>query len=81
MFPIFKKALQKSYSYKEYRTLVSKLISQGKSTGNEQSADLLQYSELNNTKVQSLCVISSTAHEKMGYRKNQKDGLTNSKFW
>jgi hypothetical protein len=54
MKSIIQSALQNSYSYNEYRTLVSKLISEGKSTGNEQSADLLHYSELNEVRMNRL---------------------------
>lgn len=54
MKSIIQSALQNSHSYTEYRTLVSKLISEGKSTGNEQSADLLHYSELNEVRMNRL---------------------------
>ena len=54
MLSIIQSALQNSHSYTEYRTLVSKLISEGKSTGNEQSADLLHYSELNEVRMKRL---------------------------
>ena len=54
MKSIIQSALQNSHSYSEYRTLVSKLISEGKSTGNEQSADLLHYSELNEVRMKRL---------------------------
>lgn len=54
MKSIIQSALQNCYSYTEYRTLVSKLISEGKSTGKEQSADLLHYSELNEVRMKRL---------------------------
>jgi hypothetical protein len=54
MKSIIQSALQNSHSYNEYRTLVSKLISEGKSTGHEQSADLLHYSELNEVRMKRL---------------------------
>jgi hypothetical protein len=54
MKSIIQSALQNSHSYTEYRTLVSKLISEGKSTGHEQSADLLHYSELNEVRMKRL---------------------------
>jgi hypothetical protein len=47
-------ALARSFSYQEYRSLVSKLIAEGKSTGNTQSEDLLHYSELNETRMNRL---------------------------
>ena len=54
MVSIIQFALQNSRSYSEYRIIVSKLISEGKSTGNEQSADLLHYSELNEIRMKRL---------------------------
>jgi hypothetical protein len=54
MISIIQSAIQKSFSYSEYRTLVSKLIVEGKSTGNEQSAELLHYSELNEVRMKRL---------------------------
>ena len=47
-------ALQKSYTYLEYRNIVSSLLSQGKSTGQEQSEELTNYSSLNNTRMKRL---------------------------
>ncbi|MFV8391118.1 thioredoxin family protein [Flavobacterium sp. LB2P6] len=48
------KALFNSHSYPEYRKLVSDLLLEGKSTGHEQSQDLKHYSELNETRMNSL---------------------------
>ncbi|MFV5700428.1 thioredoxin family protein [Flavobacterium sp. XS2P12] len=48
------KALFNSHSYPEYRKLVSDLLLEGKSTGNEQSEDLKHYSELNETRMNRL---------------------------
>ena len=48
------KALFNSHSYSEYRKLVSDLLLEGKSTGNEQSEDLLHYSELNEARMHRL---------------------------
>ena len=47
-------ALQKSYTYLEYRNIVSSLLNQGKSTGQEQSEELTNYSSLNNTRMKRL---------------------------
>ena len=47
-------ALQNSFSYSEYRKTVSDLIAEGKSTGHEQSEDLLRYSELNEARLNRL---------------------------
>lgn len=54
MLSIIQSALQNSHSYTEYRIIFSKLIGEGKSTGKEQSADLLHYSELNEIRMNRL---------------------------
>lgn len=54
MLSIIQSALQNSHSYTEYRIIVSKLIGEGKSTGKEQSSDLLHYSELNEIRMNRL---------------------------
>ena len=48
------KALFNSYTYLEYKKIVSDLLADGKSTGNEQSEDLLHYSTLNETRLKRL---------------------------
>ena len=48
------KALFNSYSYSEYKKIVSDLLSEGKSTGNEQSEDFFHYSTLNETRIKRL---------------------------
>jgi hypothetical protein len=47
-------ALSNSYSYPEYRKLVTDLLTEGKSTGPEQSEDLTHYSSLNETRMNRL---------------------------
>ncbi len=47
MKQLFKKSLEKSISYTDYRKLVSNLLEKGKSTGTMQSEELLNYSKLN----------------------------------
>lgn len=47
-------ALQKSFTYLEYREIVSSLLDEGKSTGQEQSDELTNYSSLNNTRMKRL---------------------------
>jgi hypothetical protein len=51
---IIPKSIAQSHSYTEYRTLVSALLKEGKSTGNEQSQALTHYSELNETRMNRL---------------------------
>lgn len=48
------KALFNSHRYLEYRKIVSDLLSEGKSSGDEQSEDLLHYSTLNETRLKRL---------------------------
>lgn len=48
------KALFHSYTYPEYRKIVTDLLKDGKSSGNEQSKDLLNYSQLNETRMNRL---------------------------
>ena len=43
-----------SYSYPEYRKIVSDLLAEGKSSGNEQTEELLHYSKLNETRMNRL---------------------------
>ena len=54
MRSIIEQSLTRSYSYQEYRNVVSTLLKEGKSTGNEQSADLTHYSELNEVRMNRL---------------------------
>lgn len=49
-----KRALEKSCDYLNYRNIVSELLLQGKVTGNEQSEALLNYSNLNQTRMNRL---------------------------
>jgi thiol-disulfide isomerase/thioredoxin len=48
------RALFNSYSYLEYKKVVTDLLSEGRSTGNEQSPDLLRYSVLNESRLKRL---------------------------
>ncbi|RZK10027.1 MAG: thioredoxin family protein [Flavobacterium sp.] len=54
MNDIIKESLERSFSYSEYRTMVSNLLQEGKSSGNTQSDDLLHYSLLNETRMNRL---------------------------
>ena len=54
MKSIVAQALLDSYSYLEYKKVVTDLLSEGKSTGNEQSPELLHYSTLNETRLKRL---------------------------
>jgi hypothetical protein len=54
MQEIINASLKNSYTYKDYRNKVSKLLEEGKSTGNEQSEALTHYSELNEVRMNRL---------------------------
>ena len=54
MNSVIAKALFKSYSYLEYRKLISDLLIEGKSTGDTQSEELTHYSNLNDVRMKRL---------------------------
>ncbi|ESU29744.1 hypothetical protein FLJC2902T_02190 [Flavobacterium limnosediminis JC2902] len=54
MKTIIANSLKNSYNYAEYRTKVTELLAEGKSSGNEQSEDLLHYSQLNEVRMNRL---------------------------
>ena len=54
MKDIISKSLENSYTYQEYRDLVTNLLAEGKSTGPEQSDYILNYSKLNNSRMKRL---------------------------
>lgn len=54
MKDIISNSLANTYSYEAYRTRIKNLLAEGKSSGDEQSEDLLHYSELNGTRMNRL---------------------------
>lgn len=54
MKDILQKSLQKSFTYSEYRKLVTYLLNEGKSTSSTQSEELLNYSKLNDSRMKRL---------------------------
>mgnify|MGYP006168881815 CR=1 FL=1 len=54
MKKLIEDSLQNSFSYSEYRKKVSDLLANGQSSGNEQSEDLLHYSQLNEVRMNRL---------------------------
>lgn len=66
------KALFNSHSYLGYRKLVSDLLLVGKSTGNEQSEDLKQYSALNETRMNRLDKTMKITEENVQQLRNLK---------
>lgn len=47
-------SLTKSYSYEEYRNLVTSLVKEGKTTGHDQSEAMIHYTELNEARLHRL---------------------------
>lgn len=81
---IFIKSIEKSHSYIEYRTLLKSLLSQGKSSGSEQSEALLHYSELNDTRMNRLdktISIPTENVEKLKQLENEQIWLVISEGW
>lgn len=81
---IIESALDNSFSYLEYRQLVSKLISEGKSTGHNQTDALLQYSELNEIRMNRLektLKVPKELTEKLNNLINDYIWLTISEGW
>lgn len=54
MKSILENSLSNSFSYQEYRNLVTNLFKSGKVTGNEQSESLVHYTELNEARMHRL---------------------------
>lgn len=78
------KALFNSHSYAEYRKLVTDLLSEGKSTGNEQSESLTNYSKLNDARMNRLektIKISEDVISKLQHLDNHYIWLVISEGW
>lgn len=54
MKTVIAKALMSSFSYSDYRKIISDLLIEGKSSGDNQSEDLTHYSSLNETRMHRL---------------------------
>ena len=84
MKSIVAKALFNSHSYAEYRKLVTDLLTEGKSTGNEQSESLTNYSKLNEARMNRLektIKISHTVAEKLQNLDNHYNWIVLSEGW
>lgn len=69
-------SLKKSISYQDYRNLIKELLSQGKSTGINQSADLLNYSLLNDKRMDRLDKKLKISEETQSSTSNLKNDFT-----
>lgn len=73
---IIEKSLQNGISYQEYRTLVSDLLEEGKSTGETQSDALLNYSFLNDKRMKRLDKTIHLSEETIATVKDVKEPQT-----
>ncbi|SED20709.1 Thioredoxin [Tenacibaculum sp. MAR_2009_124] len=84
MKDIIESSLQKAISYTEYRSLVSTLIKEKKSTGDVQSEDLLNYSVLNDRRMSRLdktIKISDDVKSKVQEYQNEQTWLVLTEGW
>ena len=70
------KGLEKAISYQEYRDLVKNLVSEGKSTGPNQSEALLNYSTLNDRRMKRLDKTIKLSEEVIAKAQNLKEPQT-----
>ena len=76
MKEIIEKSLEKTYTYQKYKDLVKELLDQGKSTGPNQSDDLLNYSLLNDKRMQRLDKTIKISEETIAKLKDVKEPQT-----
>lgn len=84
MKTIIAKSLLNSHSYSGYRKIVSDLLAEGKSSGNEQSEALTNYSNLNETRMNRLektIVIAPEYELRLQSLKNQYIWLVLAEGW
>ena len=84
MKTIIEKSLQNTYTYQEYRDLVSDLLAEGKSTGPNQSEDLTNYSMLNDRRMKRLdktIKISEETRQKVQALKETQTWLVLTEGW
>jgi len=71
---LIKNSLKRGVAYTTYRTLIKGLLVEGKSTGKEQSEDLLNYSKLNDARMDRLDkkikILEETQNELSGLTEN-----------
>ena len=84
MKTIISTALNNGHSYSDYRKIIIDLLSLGKSSGNEQSDDLTQFSSLNETRMHRLdktISISDNNIQKLNALKNNYIWLVIAEGW
>ena len=73
---LIKTSLNKTISYSAYRSFIKKLISEGKSTGIEQSDEHLNFSKLNDTRMDRLDKTLKISDETQNSLDNLNKGFT-----
>ena len=84
MKEIFKSALNNSYSYQDYRKIITDLLQEGKTTGTIQSEALVNYSRLNETRMHRLdktIVIDLVIISKLKLIQSQYIWLVSAEGW
>ena len=84
MNTIIKDSLAKSFSYEAYRKKISDLLEEGKSTGPNQSEDLLHYSTLNDARMNRLdkkIKLTHSAKEALKSTKEKQTWLLITEGW
>ncbi|CAM1348733.1 thioredoxin family protein [Tenacibaculum insulae] len=76
MKKVIENSLKKAISYSEYRVFVKELLAQGKSTGPNQSDDLLNYSLLNDKRMKRLDKTMKVSEETIAKLKDVKEPQT-----
>ncbi|HBK83817.1 MAG TPA: thioredoxin family protein [Flavobacterium sp.] len=77
-------AIAKGYTYENYRKHISKLVEEGKSTGNVQSDELLHYSKLNETRmnrVEKTISLSAETLESLKKISQKQNWIVISESW
>jgi len=73
---IIQNALKNTMSYNDYRTLVSDLIEEGKSTGHTQNEDMLNYSKLSERRMKRWDKTFKMSENDKEYLKSQSKPIT-----
>ncbi len=73
---IIQKSLLKSVSYPTYRNMIDKFVREGKTSGPEQSEELVQYTSLNEKRYKRLDKSIVIAEEKASFFKNYAKSIT-----
>ncbi len=77
MKTVIAKALMNSFSYNDYRKIISDLLIEGKSSGDNQSEDLTHYSSLNETRMHRLDKTITISYENV----TKLQALKNNYIW